>query len=159
MAPSIAAVYFIIYYLVDQFQLHFLHRIPYFSMKGEPHFLLAFFLIAGLNCTALRAWRTDVWYWGVYSNLGILLLRYLGVPCTWGTTTVLSCTLNYPGTDTGCLRLIIRTAEVLGGVLMSCMAVVVLHVTMDRRIPKTPERNTWGFSPNYKVGKVYSQCA
>ena len=51
MAPSIAAVsYFAIAYLVDQFQLHFLHRIPFFSMKAEPQLLTGIFRNSGLNC-------------------------------------------------------------------------------------------------------------
>ena len=45
MAPSIAAVsYFVVCCLVDQFQLHFLHRIPCFLLKAEPQFLTGIFL-------------------------------------------------------------------------------------------------------------------
>ena len=48
MAPSIAAVsYFVVCCLVDQFQLHFLHRIPCFLLKAEPQFLTGIFLNSG----------------------------------------------------------------------------------------------------------------
>ena len=48
MRESIAAVSFLaIFYLVGQFQLHFLHRIPYFSLKAEPQFLTDIFLSSG----------------------------------------------------------------------------------------------------------------
>ena len=44
MALSIAAVsYIAVPDLVDQFQLHFLRRCSYFSMKAEPQFFLLTF--------------------------------------------------------------------------------------------------------------------
>ena len=54
MALSIAAVsYIAVSDVVDQFQLHFLHRFSYFSMKAEPQFLTGVFLTAGLNSVAV----------------------------------------------------------------------------------------------------------
>ena len=54
MALSIAAVsYIAVSDVVDQFQLHFLHRFSYFSMKAEPQILTGVFLTAGLNSVAV----------------------------------------------------------------------------------------------------------